>query len=208
MTENAVKAVLFDLGNVLISWDPFEFYWRHFPTESEARWFVDHVCTLAWHTRHDGGAPMALTCAEHAALFPEYADKIALWSPGWWDMHPGLIEETAALVERLHRNGVALYALTNMPAEKWPGYKERWPVFGLFRDVIVSGEEGVFKPDPAIFRIALERMGGLQPHEAAFADDNARNVAAAEALGMRAHRFVEPQALTDWLASLGLPAAA
>ena len=183
------RIVLFDLGNVVVDWQPIRLYRKIFPTEEEARRFCDEVCTLAWHVEHDLGVPMDEHAARLKADYPHHADAIDAWRLRWFDMFDGYVDGTEDLVERLHAAGQPLYGLSNMPAEVWPDMLEAFPVMRRLRDVVVSGEEGVVKPDRRIYEIALERMGHPAPDNVFFIDDSLRNVEAAAALGFDAHHF-------------------
>ncbi|WP_084396373.1 HAD-IA family hydrolase [Henriciella aquimarina] len=199
----AERIVLFDLGNVVVDWKPVRLYRQIFPTEEEARRFCDEVCTLAWHVEHDRGVPMAENAARLKAEYPHHAAEIDAWRTRWFDMFDGYVTGTDALIEALDAAGHPLYGLSNMPAEVWPETLERFPVLGRLRDVVVSGEEGVVKPDPAIYEIALKRMGHPDPGDVFFIDDSLKNVEAARALGLDTHHFQGADDLEKALAARG-----
>ena len=198
------RIVLFDLGNVVVDWQPIRLYRQIFSTEDEARRFCDEVCTLAWHVEHDKGVPMAENAAPLKAAHPHLSDAIDAWRTRWFDMFEGYVGHTDKLIERLDAAGVPLFGLSNMPAEVWPETVERFPVMNRLRDVVVSGEEGVVKPDRRIYEIALERMGQPDPADAFFTDDSLKNVEAAAALGFDAHHFTGTDDLEQALAARGL----
>ena len=183
------RIVLFDLGNVVVDWAPIRLYRKIFPTEDEARRFCDEVCTLAWHVEHDRGVPMVENSARLKAEYPHHAAAIDAWRHRWFEMFDGYVEGTDALIERLHAAGHPLYGLSNMPSEVWPETIERFPVVKCLQDVVVSGDEGVVKPDRRIFEIALERMGKPDPASVFFTDDSLRNIEAASEFGFDAHHF-------------------
>jgi FMN phosphatase YigB (HAD superfamily) len=197
------RAVLFDVGNVIVDWDPRRLYRKLFATEAEVDAFLATVCTMAWHTEHDRGRPFAegerLLLLEH----PQHAEAIRAWRGRWDEMFGGAIAETEGVMRDLHARGVPIHGLTNMSPEVWPGVQAMSDVFALFDDVVVSGDEGLVKPDAAIFARVTERTG-LAPEEMVFVDDNAANIEAAAALGFHTHRFADPAALRPALEAYGL----
>ncbi len=198
-----MPAVVFDLGKVLIDWDPRYLYRRHFADEAAMEAFLASVCTMDWHRNCDGGLPMADNVRALSARHPDKADLIEAWDRDWPQMFAGPIQGSVDILERLHAQGVPLYAITNYPGDKWEHGLATFPFLGLFRDVVVSGKEGLTKPDPAIFNLACERFG-IRPEDSVFIDDLPHNVAAARALGFDAHLFTGPEALAEWLAERGL----
>jgi HAD superfamily hydrolase (TIGR01509 family) len=199
----APKAVIWDVGNVIVRWDPRALYSRIFPDPVERDWFLDNVCTMAWHAPTDCGVSFDENCAALAARHPKHHDAIWAWKHRWGEMFPGAIAETESAIEALHAAGVAQYALTNMSVETEAATFAMSPAFGRLAGRVVSGHEGVMKPDPAIFHLTCERFG-LSPQEALFVDDSARNIAAAKDLGFHVHHFTTPAALRPALEGLGL----
>ena len=197
------SAVVFDVGGVLCDWDPRHLYVKLIPDPEELDWFLANVVTHAWHFQHDAGRSVRETIPELAAQFPKYADLIALYDSRWLETIAGAIEGTCTLVEQLAARGVPLYAITNFSAEFFPRYCEAYPVMRHFRDIVVSGEVKVMKPDPRIYEIALTRFG-LKPGEAWFIDDRLDNVEAAAAAGFVPHHFRSPEALRAELEAAGL----
>ena len=198
-----VRGVLWDVGNVIVRWDPRTLYTKIFPDPHERDRFLGEVCTMAWHGEHDRGRTFDEGVAHLTAQHPHHAEPIAAWRDRWWEMFSGAIQETEAVIEALHAAGVPQYGLTNMSIETWPGTQALSPVFARLRDVVVSAEEGLIKPDPLIFEITLARVG-LEPHELLFVDDSAANIAAARALGFDTHHFTEPAALRPAMEARGL----
>jgi 2-haloacid dehalogenase/putative hydrolase of the HAD superfamily len=195
--------VLFDIGNVIVRFDPQALYVKVLPDPDERRWFLEHVCSLDWHVEHDRGAPMAQTIPALVARFPAYREAIEAWRDRAAEMLPDLIAPTLEAIEALHAAAVPLFALTNMPAEWVAPITSRSPAFSRFRDIVVSAREGVIKPDPALYRIALDRMG-RRPQEVLFIDDSAPNIDVARALGFHVHHFQDPAALRPALEAQGL----
>ena len=200
-----IQAVIFDVGKVLYDWSPRFLYERLIGDDQALEAFLRDVVTPEWHFQHDAGRPFAETSAELIARFPEHEALIAVWGPSYIHSIGEPIAGMRALVEELDAAGVPLFAITNFSGEFWPPFRAREAaLFDRFRDVVVSGDEKLVKPDAAIYRLALERFG-LEPHEAVFIDDNRDNVAGAEAVGMAAIHFTDAPALRRELAGLGLP---
>jgi 2-haloacid dehalogenase/putative hydrolase of the HAD superfamily len=199
----APRAVLFDVGNVLVRWDPRALYSKIFPDSAERERFLGEVCTMAWHTEHDRGVPMPENAARLIARHPHHRDAILAWESRWDEMFSGPVPETEAAIEALAARGVPLYALTNMPAEKASACFAMSPAFRHFRDIVVSAHERVVKPEPRAFAIACERAG-FAPAEMLFVDDSAANIEAAHRLGFDVHLFSDPAALRPALESRGL----
>ncbi len=188
--ERAVfDAVVFDVGGVLIEWNPRHLYRRLFAgDEGKMERFLTEVCSPAWNLRQDAGRSWADGTAELIARWPEQAALIRAFDERWEEMVPGPLDETIALVEALKRRGVPLYCLTNFSSAKFELTRRRFAVFALFDGIVVSGEIGMVKPDPAIFQHLLQRFR-LRAGRCLFVDDVAANVAGARAVGMHAHRF-------------------
>jgi 2-haloacid dehalogenase len=184
-------AVIFDVGNVLYGWDPDSFLVRQIADDAARLRFIEDVDLYAWHETLDGGRPYAEAAAELNEKFPHYAELIAAWSDRFGETISGPVPGVHAIVDALDARGVPLFAITNFSADFWPPFfaKER-AFFGRFRDIVVSGEVKLLKPDPAIYWLALDRFR-LRPADALFVDDREINVEAALALGMKAHLFVD-----------------
>lgn len=197
-------AVVFDVGNVLYDWDPRFLYERLIADDRALNAFLRDVVTHQWHFQHDAGRSFAETSAELIARYPQHAGLIAAWGPRFNDSVRGAVPGSLEIVEELDTAGVPLFAITNFSGEFWPAFRTREAaVFDRFRDVVVSGDERLVKPDAAIYRLALDRFG-LKAGRAVFIDDNAANVAGAAAVGMIALHFTGAPALRDDLVRLGL----
>ncbi|HLI61426.1 MAG TPA: HAD family phosphatase [Solirubrobacteraceae bacterium] len=206
-SRGAISTVVFDIGGVLLEWDPRHVYREVFDDEAEMERFLADVCSREWHEDNDRGVRYAESCAALAARFPEYEREIRLWGERTEDMVAGPIEGTVRLLAELQAAGVPCYGLTNMEAETYPLRYERFDFLRALDGTVVSSEEGVIKPDPEIFRRLLDRFG-LVASQTVFVDDSERNVDAARALGMVAVRFRSPSQLRAELVALGLPLAA
>lgn len=190
----AIEAVVFDIGNVLLRWDPAFLYEKLIPDPDERARFLAEVVPLSWHLEHDRGRSYAQTIPERQRLFPQYADLIAAYRERWDETIAGPIWGSVAALEALHGRGVPLYAITNYSAETFPRARRQFPFLGLFRDILVSGEESVVKPDPEIFHRAARRFA-IRPRRSLFIDDSPANVESAARLGWRTHLFRDPQVL-------------
>lgn len=197
------RAVLWDLGNVLLDWSPRRFYEKLFRTEDEVDHFLAEVCTMDWHAEHDRGVPMAQNRKPLIAQYPHYEDAIRAWESGFEGMLAGAIPGTAETMDALARAGVPQYALTNLPAEWVEPVHALYPQMAHMRDVIVSAHEGVIKPDRKIYEITARRL----PHDPAdivFFDDREANVRAAREFGFDAEVFTGEAGLRRDLAARGL----
>lgn len=201
----APRAVIFDVGNVLFTWHPRFLYERLIGDDAALDAFLRDVVTPEWHFQHDAGRPFAQTSAELVARFPHHADLIAAWGPSFIDSIGPAVPGMIALVETLDDAGVPLFAITNFSGEFWPPFRAREAaLFDRFRDIVVSGDEKLVKPDPAIYHLALDRFG-LEADDAVFIDDNAANIDAAAALGIHAIHFTDAEAVREALRQLALP---
>ncbi|NLS26923.1 Phosphoglycolate phosphatase [Sphingomonas sp. S2M10] len=200
----APHAVIFDVGNVLFPWEPRRVYERLFDNEQALDAFLSQVATKEWHFQHDAGRPFAETSAELSALYPEHADKIALWGPRFAEQLGPAFPDMVALIEELDSAGVPLYAITNFSGEFWRDWmpEVEW-LFGRFRDIVVSGDEKLTKPDPAIYALALERFG-LKGPDAVFVDDLPVNVEAARKQGIHGVVFTGAEPFRAELVRLGV----
>ncbi len=185
----AARFVLFDLGGVVTDWSPDRLYQKLIPDEAARRRFLSEVCTMAWHHAHDCGMSFADNAAALIGRFPQLEREIRAWGERWDEMFDGYVAGIERLIALLLGREVPLFALSNMPAEAWPGVRRMYPALAQFRHVVVSGEIGLAKPDPAIFKYTLARMGDPDPEDVLFVDDTAGHVDVASALGMRGHHF-------------------
>lgn len=197
------KAVVFDIGRVLFEWDLRALFAKLIDEPDQLDWFLTHVVTEDWHFQADAGRPLAEMVAERQAQFPGHAYLIDAYANRFNETVEQPIPGTHSLVRRLHAAGVPLYALTNFGAEFFARFRPTQPIFELFADIVVSGEECLAKPDPRIYAIA-ERRFGRAPGELFFTDDNPANVAAARARGWHAHLFDSAARLEAELTGAGL----
>lgn len=200
------RAVIFDVGRVLFDWDLRHLFAKLIADPAQLEWFVTNIVTPQWHFQADQGRNLADMVAERKAEFPAYTALIDAYATRFCETIPGPVAGMPDLVERLDEAGVPLFAITNFGHEFWAKFRASQPVFDRFRDVVVSGTEKLFKPDPAIFALAIARFG-IDPASALFIDDNAANVAASRAAGIAAHQFHDAKTLEQALVVHGyLPA--
>jgi len=201
------RAVVFDLGGVLIDWNPRHLYRKLLPDEGAVEAFLAEVCTADWTYQQDAGRTAAEAGAELSGRHPDRAELIAAYYGRWEEMLGGAIEEAVAVLEELDAARVPLYALTNWSRETFPIARRRFGFLQRFRGIVVSGEERAAKPDPRIYRALVERYQ-LDPAACLFIDDSAPNVQAAREVGMAGVRFESAAQLRRELAALGLPVRA
>jgi 2-haloacid dehalogenase len=197
------RAVVFDLGGVLLDWNPRYLYRKLFDDEAEMERFLAEVCTMEWHHAHDLGVPPEQTIPPLVEAHPEFADMIRAWPRRSEEMLAGPIDGSVEILRELKGAGVPCYALTNMERETYPGRCERYPFLRWFDGTVVSGLEGVAKPDPRVFELLLQRFH-LTPGRTLFIDDSPKNVAAARDAGLRAIEFDSPARLREQLEEAGL----
>jgi 2-haloacid dehalogenase len=198
-----IDAVVFDVGGVLLDWDPRHLYRKLFDDEQEMERFLAGICTPEWHALADLGTPAAQGCAELAARYPEHQELIWAWAHRSEEMIAGEIDASIGILRELNNQGTPCFALTNMEAETYPIRSRRFDFFALFDGIVVSGLERIAKPDPAIFERLLQRFG-LTPRTTLMIDDSPANVAAARAAGMQAIEFTSATQLRRSLEQLGV----
>lgn len=197
-------AVIFDVGNVLFPWNPRSLYERLIGNDRALDAFLADVLTMEWHVQHDLGRPFAETSAELIARHPEHADLIAAWGPRFNETLGPPLPGMAELLTELDARGHPLFVITNFSGEFFRAFAPLHPdIFGRFRNIVVSGDEGLIKPDPAIYALALRRFG-LQGPDAVFIDDSLANVAGAADAGIHALHFTGAAPLRADLSRLGL----
>jgi 2-haloacid dehalogenase len=200
--QREIEAVVFDLGGVLIDWDPRYVYRQLFADPADMEEFLGSVCTLDWHRAHDLGADITRSCEELAAAHPEHRDMIMVWAERGEEMVGGQFDGTVELLSELRASGMPCYTLSNMEPDAFRVRCARFAFMNWFDAHVISGLEGVAKPDPRIFEILLRRHG-LRPQATVFVDDQARNVDAARDLGLIALQFSSAAQLRRDLQALG-----
>lgn len=198
-----VTHVVFDIGNVLVRWDPHFLYDPLFGDRADATRFLAEICTPAWNLEQDRGRTMAEGIAVLIDRYPDWIDEIRAWDERWHEMISGPIDGSVAILDRLRAAGVPTWAITNFSAEKYAETVERFPFLKGFRDTVVSAHVGLLKPDAEIFRLFLDR-NGLAAADCLFVDDMPANVASARAVGLNAVLFEGPERFAEDLARHGI----
>ena len=205
VAPNAQRSVaIFDLGGVLLDWNPRHLYRKLFDGDETAmEQFLATVCTTEWNERQDAGRSFAEATRE---LLPRHADKIELieaFGKRFGEMITGAIDGSVDVLAELKARAVPIYAITNWSVETFPLQRRRFAFLSWFDGIVISGMEGVIKPDPRIFQILCERHG-VAPEAAVFVDDVAANADAASALGIHGIHFRSPNQLRRELVAVGL----
>ncbi len=198
-----LTAVVFDLGGVLIDWNPRYLYRKLFDDEAAMEAFLADVVSPEWNGQQDSGRTWAEAVEVLSAEHPEQRDLIAAYWHRWQETLGDAIGPTVEILEELRRTGVRLYALSNWSAETFPVARPRYPFLESFDGIVISGEVKIAKPDPRIFRHLLDKYS-LDPAATVFIDDSAANVQAAAAQGLVALRFEDAPTLRSDLVRLGL----
>ena len=198
-----LTTVVFDLGGVLIEWDPRHLYRQLFDDPEEMESFLAEVTTAEWNAHQDAGRPWGEAVELLVAEYPERRELIEAFHRRWPEMLAGEIPGTVDVLADLRATGVRLLALSNWSAEMFPVARERFDFLEWFEGIVISGEVGMNKPDRRIFEHLAEQFG-IEPTDALFIDDSLANVDAAIAVGFRAIQFSDAAALRLDLARLGL----
>ncbi|MDR2985552.1 MAG: HAD family phosphatase [Nocardiopsaceae bacterium] len=204
MANPDVKAVVFDIGGVLLNWDPRHLYRKLIADPAEMDNFLGQICTPRWHLTHDLGADTDRSCRELAAAHPDQAELIMAWSERSEEMIAGQLDDAVAVLADIKSAGLRCFALSNMEADKFLLRQNRFSFFRHFEGCVISGNEGVAKPDRAIFEVLLTRYD-LEPAATVFIDDLAANVAIASELGIVAVQYSDAGLLRRELRGLGVP---
>lgn len=204
VSSNGRWAVVFDFGGVLVDWDPFYLYAGYFDGNRTAmQEFLAEIGFVEWNRQQDGGRPFEIAVQELCARFPQYCHLIRAYDADWARSISGPIQPVVAVLKELHRQGVPLYALSNWSAEKFELIRPRYDFFNLFREIVISGQVKMLKPEGAIFHYLLEKIGS--PAESCILiDDTAENIHTARAMGFKTIHYHEPAQLRAELAAFGL----
>ena len=201
-TKMQPKMVVFDLGGVLIDWNPRYLYRKIFSREEDMEYFLREIASPDWNEEQDGGRPLAVATKLLIEQFPDFEQEIQAFYGRWDEMLGGYFHETVSLLHDLKQSGrYPLYALTNWSAETWPVAWDRFEFLQWFDGILVSGAEKMRKPFPAFYQALEDRFQCTLP-DTLFIDDNERNIQAAQALGMQTWHFRSPadcQQLRAWL---------
>ncbi|MFT4663130.1 MAG: 2-haloacid dehalogenase [Polaribacter sp.] len=199
-----INTVIFDLGNVLINWDPNHLYKKIFSADEEREHFLNNICTSDWNVQQDAGRTLQEATEILVAQHPNYKNEIEAFYGRWTEMIGGAIQETVAILKQLKtENKVHLYALTNWSNETFPYAIENFEFLQLFEGILVSGDEKLIKPDTRIYELMMQRYN-ISPTEAVFIDDSEKNIVGAKAIGLHGLHFTESEKLRKELEELGL----
>jgi len=198
-----VNYIIFDLGGVLVDWDPEYLYKKLFTDQKEMRHFLSHICTPDWNEQQDAGRRLLEATDILVEEHPHYETEIRAFYGRWAEMLGGPIQGTVEILQTLINKKIPVFALTNWSAETYPIAHSQYDFLQWFEDIIVSGHEGIRKPFAEIYQLAGKRFG-VKPKETLFIDDNLRNIKGAQAVGFQTIHFKNPTALKKELIHLGI----
>lgn len=199
-----IKTVIFDLGNVLISWNPRNLYRKIFEDEAAMEYFLANITTMEWNEQQDAGRKWAVATEILLEKHPEFEAEIRAYFDRWTEMLNGAIEGTVEILKEIHGSKkYRLYALTNWSDELFHHATERFDFLELFEGIVVSGNEGMKKPDLRIYNLILERYN-IEAETAVFIDDSQRNIEAAQKVNIHAIHFQSPEQLRTDLEALNV----
>ena len=204
MTTPTIDAVIFDLGNVLIPFNPRWLFRKILPDEASIDRFFEETGFDAWNLEMDAGRSFTDGIAAHSQKFPHRSPLFEAFFERWHETVGEPIAGSVDMLQTLQKKGIRTYALTNFSAETFPLAVARFPFLSNFDGTVVSGDEGLVKPDPAIYQRLMQRYS-ITPARAVFIDDKLENVEAARRIGLHGIHFIEPTAARKELRTLGLP---
>jgi 2-haloacid dehalogenase len=194
-----INTIIFDLGAVLIDWNPIYLYQKLFDSDEEMNYFLTHICTSVWNEEQDAGRSINIATEQLIQEYPAWESLIRAYYERWEEMLRGPIDDSVALFHHLRKNpSLKMYALTNWSAETWPIAWARFNFLHDFDGILVSGQEKLKKPDPRIYRLLFERYE-IDPSRAIFIDDNIRNIEAGIQEGLQGIHFKDPEQLSQSL---------
>ena len=200
-----INTIVFDLGGVLIDWNPEYVFLKEFRGDREKmNWFFENICTSEWNEQQDAGYNLEQATLERIALFPEHERLIRMYYGEWEQMLGYELPETVDILKKLHQSpDYSIYALTNWSGETFPVALQKFHFLSWFEGIVVSGDEKLVKPDPAIYKLLLDRYN-LDAKTCVFIDDRADNVQAAVDLGFKGILFSNDQQLHKQLLDLNI----
>lgn len=202
--SKAFDTIIFDLGAVLIDWNPRHLYRKIFKTEEEITWFLENICTSEWNDQQDAGRSFEEATEELVAKHPEWEAPIRAWYGRWHETIPGPIHGTVDILKAVRESkNYRLYALTNWSAQTFPWALSTFDFLHWFEGIVVSGVEKMRKPYPEFYQILFNRYT-IDPTKALFIDDNEKNIIAAKILGLTTIHFKSPEQLSSELKILGV----
>lgn len=201
---NRIDTIIFDLGGVLVDWNPRYLYTKVFDSEAEMEFFLTEICNHEWNAEQDGGRTFADAIALLARQYPDFEHHITIYFERWHEMFGPNIEGSIKILDQLVQNpAYKVYALTNWSAETWPIALDLFPFFHWFDGVLVSGQENMKKPDIQIYDRIMEKFG-LEKNKCVFFDDSLKNVEGAKEAGIDAFQFLNPEQLKTELINRGI----
>ncbi|MEK6782958.1 MAG: HAD family phosphatase [Bacteroidota bacterium] len=202
--HSKIDTIIFDLGAVLIDWNPRYLYRKIFKTEEEIDWFLENICTHEWNEKQDAGRSFEEATEELVVLHPQHEEAIQAWYGRWKETMKGPIAESVDIFRELKKSGrYKIYALTNWSAETFPWALEKFEFLHWFDGIVVSGVEKTRKPFPEIFNILFDRHK-INPASALFIDDNFKNIEGGQAVGLPGIQFISSAQLKEDLQKLKL----
>ncbi|MBS1488037.1 MAG: HAD family phosphatase [Bacteroidetes bacterium] len=202
MNNPKIDTIIFDLGGVLIDWNPRHLYRKIFNTEEEIEWFLQNICTSDWNEQQDAGRPFEEATEELVEKFPEHEAAIRAWYGRWQETITGPLPGTVEILRSLiDSKKYKLYALTNWSEQTFPWALQNFEFLHWFEGIVVSGIEKTRKPFPEFYHILLNRYS-INPPQSVFIDDSHRNVLGAQAVGIRGIHFQSPAQLLQELKKL------
>ena len=199
-----IETIIFDLGGVLVDWNPEYVYLNEFNGDrKKMQWFFDNICTSSWNEEQDGGYLMADATQERINLFPKYKKLIKMFYGRWEEMLKGEIKGTVEILHKLKRKKYKLIALTNWSSETFPVAVKKFKFLKLFDGIVVSGKVKMLKPFPEIYNYTLKKHG-LIANKSIFIDDRISNVDGAIKCGIHGIQFVSPKNLIIALKKYGI----
>ena len=199
----SIRAIIFDFGGVLIEWDPRNLYRHYFSQPEKIEQFLSDVNFSQWNIEQDRGRPFAEGIAVLSAQYPHYATYIHAFGERWDETLVGTIDGTVKILRELKQAGYPLYALSNWSAETFPIARRKFDFFHAFREIVISGEVKMIKPERGIFELMLQKIG-RPAHECLFIDDAQINIEQAHAMGFQTIRFKSPEQLRTELQTMKL----
>lgn len=193
------KNIIFDFGNVLVQWHPEVVYGEYFGDEAKAWWFLRHVADMDFRQRIDAGESMEDCIREKQAQYPEYEQAVELYRSKWREMLTDEVPGMREVISELRAKNYEIFGLTNWSMETFPEARAHFGILQMIDRYVVSGAEGLVKPDPRLFQVLLDRYG-LKSEDCSFVDDNPDNVAAAKGMGMQGILFTNAETLRKELA--------
>jgi 2-haloacid dehalogenase len=199
-----IETIIFDLGGVLIDWNPRYLYRKILKDEDQVTWFLENICTSEWNDQQDAGRSFEEATRELILKHPEWEEAINAWYGRWQETITGSISGTVDILKKIKgSNGYRLYALTNWSAETFPWALDNFEFLHWFEGILVSGEEKTRKPFPEFYQLLFDRYA-IDPSRALFIDDNIKNIEGARAIGLPSVHFQNPDQLKSELTRLGV----